>query len=273
MSESAPPPSHVVAAFGADGVSPVRLPGGSGAVWRCDDAVLRPAGDPVAAAWTATVFESLRVGQIRVPRPIRSLDGRWVVGGWCAQRFLSGRPAPRYEESMTASRYLSAALKDVPPARFLADREDPIGWADRLAWDADAEGVDRLSRLDHVDGAGLWLEIAAGREPVGAPDQVVHADLFGNVLFAGPAPPAIIDFTPLVRPAAYPAAVLVVDALAWGGAALDLAADAASEPEWQQLLRRACLFRLAQVLTHPRTTPAAQQQLVAATRALRPLFR
>lgn len=270
MSEFAPPPAHVVAAFGADSAPAMKLPGTSGTVWRFGDVVLRPAGDPVAAAWVAGVFESLRVAQIRIPRPVRSLDGRWVVGGWCAQRFLSGRPAARYDESITVSRYLSAALRDVPAPRFLEGREDLIGWADRLAWDSDADGA---ARLGDGDGAAAWMRLAVLRQPIDAPQQVVHADLFGNVLFAGAAPPGIIDFSPLVRPAGYPAAVLVVDALAWGDAPPDLADRAADEPDWNQLLLRACLFRLAIVLAHPRTTPAAQQRLLGEIKALRPLFR
>lgn len=270
MPEIAPPPIHVVAAFGADGAPPAGLASGSGTIWRFGDIVLRPAGDPVAAAWAAGVFESLRVAQIRIPRPVRSLDGRWVVGGWCAQRFLSGRPGPRYEESIVASRYLSAALRDVAAPRFLGDREDLVGWADRLAWDPDADGV---GRLGSGEAAAVWMQLAVQRQPVSAPQHLVHADLFGNVLFAGSAPPAIIDFSPLIRPAAYPAAVLVVDALAWGGAAIDLADRSADDPEWGQLLLRASLFRLAMVLAHPRSTPAAQERLRTAIKVLRPLFR
>lgn len=270
MSELAPPPAHVVAAFGADGAPAAKLPGTSGMVWRFGDVVLRPAADPVAAAWIAGVFESLRVAQIRIPRPVRSLDGRWVVGGWCAQRYLSGRPASRYDESISVSRYLSAALRDVPTPRFLEGRADLIGWADRIAWDPDADGA---GRLGDGEGATAWMALAVLRQPVSVPPQLVHADLFGNVLFAGAAPPGIVDFSPLVRPAAYPAAVLVVDALAWGGASAELADRAADERDWNQLLLRACLFRLAMVLAHSRTTPAAQQQLLAATKVLRPLFR
>ncbi len=82
MTDGIRPPAHVVAAFGADSAAAEQLPGVSGRVWRRGDIVLRPAGDPVSAAWESGVFESLRISGIRVPRPVRSLDGRWVVGGW-----------------------------------------------------------------------------------------------------------------------------------------------------------------------------------------------
>jgi hypothetical protein len=41
-------------------------------------------------------------------------------------------------------------------------------------------------------------------------------------------------------------------------------------PQWGQLLRRACLFRLAMVLTHPRATQAASDGLMAAIIRVRP---
>jgi uncharacterized protein (TIGR02569 family) len=105
---------------------------------------------------------------------------------------------------------------------------------------------------------------------VTAARQVIHGDLFGNVLFAGSAPPAVIDFIALARPAGFAAALVVVDAMAWGGAPLTLAAQGEHVQQWGQLLRRACLFRLAMVLTHPRATSAAREALTAAIIRLRP---
>jgi hypothetical protein len=86
-------------------------------------------------------------------------------------------------------------------------------------------------------------ELGRHRE-VDLPDQLVHADLARNVLFADGQPPAFIDFSPLRRPAALPLAVVAVDALQWSGArpeALDYLAD---EPEFDQLLARALIYRL-----------------------------
>lgn len=267
MSEGARPQAHIVAAFGAAGVAGTPLPGLSGRAWRFGDIVLLPAKDPVAAAWIAGVFESLRVTEFRVARPVRSLDGRWVVGGWRAERFMSGRPAPRYDDMLSASLHMDTALAGVAAPRFLMDRADWYGWADRLSWDRQTKDDGRLGQ---GDGAAAWFELAAGRSEVRARRQVIHADMFGNVLFAGSAPPAVVDFTPLVRPAGYAAALVVVDAVAWGGAPASLAAAPRAEvPDWGQLLRRAILFRLAMVLSHPRSTPAAVADLLTAARQLR----
>lgn len=261
------PAVHIVAAFGADGTEGQRLPGVSGRVWRHGDVVLRPASDPVSAAWECGVFESLRISDMRVARPIRSLDGRWVVGGWRAERFLSGRPAARYGDIVTAAFALDQALAGLDAPAFVLQRADWYGWMDRLSWDPEA---DPGSRFGDNDAARLWFEIAAGRTPVAAARQVIHGDLFGNVLFAGSAPPAVIGFTPLARPAGFAAALVVVDAIAWGDAPVALAAEGQHVSQWGQLLRRACLFRLGMVLTHTRSTPQAMDRLMTAIDRLRP---
>ena len=48
----------------------------------------------------------------------------------------------------------------------------------------------------------------ADRRDVRTASQVVHGDLFGNVLFAGDAPPAVIDITPYWRPAGWAVGVI-----------------------------------------------------------------
>lgn len=82
----------------------------------------------------------------------------------------------------------------------------------------------------------------------------MHGDLFGNVLFAGNAPPAVIDFTAYWRPAEWAAAVIAVDAVAWGGADSGLFHRWSHQAEWEQALVRAMLFRLAVHALHPLST-------------------
>jgi len=265
VNEPTPPPEHVLAAFGVAGIPGERLAGAVGQVWRHGDVVLKAVTDPVAAAWSAGVFESLRVSGIRVARPVRSLDGRWVVGRWCAQRFVSGRPSARYADTVRVSVQLHESLRGVARPRLLAERSDLIGWADRLAW---GEARSDEPGLEAGAGADLWSQIASARKPVRLPDQLIHCDLFGNVLFAGSAPPAVIDFNPLFRPAEFAAAVVVVDAVAWGGAPREFAAEWSDFPDWEALLRRAVLFRLALGLGHPRSTPESTTRIMTAARSL-----
>lgn len=262
------PPEYVLAAFGLGSTLTGRLPTEEGRVWRYGDTVVKPVTDPVEAAWSAGVFDSLRVTRVRLPRPVRASDGRWVVSGWSAHRFVSGRPARRYQETIAAGEVLHAALADIPVPKFIALREGLLAWADRFAW---GESSDQ-GRIESGHGAELLHRIAAGRRPLRMPAQVIHGDLFGNVLFAGSAPPAIIDFTPFHRPAAYASALVVVDAMAWGDAPADVAEVGQRIPEWGQLLRRAVLARIALNLTHPRSTPASLVGVLTAAESLAPMM-
>lgn len=244
------PPDHVLTAFNAAGVELERLTGGRRRTWRAGNAVVKPVAEPVAASWLASVLEQRPVPGVRIARPIRSSDGRWVVSGWTAHRFVAGSAAPRVDEIRSAGQALHKALADVPEPRFLRERTDLAGWADRLAW---GEVLDTEERLGHGHGATVYRELAAFRRPVTLPSQVVHGDLFGTVLFAGDADPAVVDVAPFWRPAGWAIAVLAVDAVARGGAPIELVGEWADGADWPQLVRRAALFRLAASLAHPRT--------------------
>lgn len=71
------PDPGVLAAFG-EHADPVRLPGGEGTAWRAGQIVLKPAGDPRVARWTAELYRDLdrvtagRDLGFRVPRPLRA---------------------------------------------------------------------------------------------------------------------------------------------------------------------------------------------------------
>lgn len=266
---STSPPAHVLAAFGAGGVAPDQLPGGRGVAFRCGDIVFKPVDNTAESSWIAATFEQLRISGIRVARPVRSSDGRWVVAGWSAQRYVSGRVEPRYNEIIETSLILHEALAGVANPRYLRDRHDLYSWADRLAWGEPASGE---WSLGDGHGARLFQELAIGRKSVDLPRQVVHGDMFGNVLFAGSAPPAVIDITPYWRPAVWSAAVIAVDALSWGGAQTELLQDWADLPEWPQMLLRALMFRLAVSLSHPRSTPSSLVEMLSAAEVIRPFL-
>jgi len=264
-----PPPDHVLRAFGAATDPPELVDGARRSGWRCGNIVIRPVEDPAQASWLATTFEQLQVTGVRLARPVRSSDGRWVVAGWSAQRFVSGSPAPRIDDILAAAVALHEALAPVPEPRFLRDRTDLHSWADRLSW-GDVDDEDGRTGSGH--GGRLFAALAAGRRPVDTTSQVVHGELFGNVLFAGSAPPAVIDITPYWRPASWAAAVIAVDALSWGGASTDLLGEWNELPEWPQMLRRALLFRLAVSLSHPRTTPSAMVEILSAAEVVEPFL-
>src|SRR5699024_10914991 len=160
------------------------------------------------------------------------------------------------------------ALADVAQPPSQQERDDHEGKADRWAWDR------RTGNPAWPDAArrDAFVELARGRSEVVLPNQLVHGDLFGNVLFAGSAPPAVVGFSPLWRPASYAAALVVLDAVAWGGAAPDLALRWQHRQQWGEMLRRAALARLALAATHPRSGAAATAGIVHAAASLAPFM-
>ncbi|WP_084792037.1 TIGR02569 family protein [Actinopolyspora mortivallis] len=242
-----PPPTHVRAAFGARGEEVELLEGGL--AWRCggdEGVLLKLAANTAEAAWVARVLDTLDPEEMRLARPLRSTDGRWVVSGWSARRDLVGRPEPRHDEVVAMSLRLHSATGGLEKPRFLDARRDIYALADRVAW-----GEEDVV-LPEDNGGRLFDVLAGSRRPVTLRSQVVHGDLFGNVLFSGNAPPGLIDFVPFWRPAEWAAAVVVIDALAWGGSDPAIVERWSHLAEWPQVLLRALLFRLALHALHPR---------------------
>jgi uncharacterized protein (TIGR02569 family) len=232
------PSAEVLGGFGVRGEA-ARLPGGQGQTWRVGGVVLKPAGLPEEAVWTADILSTMETsGRFRVAKPLRAGDGGWLVSGWQAWRAVTGEPDPRrWHDVLAVGQAFHQALAGLPRPGFLDVRDDPWSYAERVAWE-----------VLPVDGEGamarLLAELAAARRPVASPAQPVHGDLLGNVLFAGGLPPAVIDWSVYFRPPSWALAVAVVDALTWHGAPPTLIRRVESE-DWHQMLVRALMFRIA----------------------------
>jgi uncharacterized protein (TIGR02569 family) len=233
-----PVPAVVLDAFGLTGPAK-QFPGGEGRSVRVGAAVLKPAEDGPEATWIAELLTRIAEDGFRLPRPLRALDGRWVVDGWSASRFVEGESAPggRWGELLAAARAFHRALSAAPRPSFLSSRTHRWAMADRVAW-----GEAPVTPLPEV--APLLSRLQSSRLPITADGQLVHGDLSGNVLFADGRPPAIIDFSPYWRPAAYADAIVAVDGLLWFDADPELLRLADSSQDFPQLLVRAQIFRL-----------------------------
>ncbi len=264
------PPEHVLAAFGIKGGEPEALGDGWDGGWRYGEVVLSLVPDHARAAWSAKVRETLFVDGLRLARPVRSTDGRYVVSGWRADTYVAGSPEPRHDEVVSAGVRLHEACVDIERPRFLTQAPVPP-WtdidvftaADRAAWEerplqalplGAPEVPDTEERRRCVELVG---QLAGLRKATTSPSQLVHGDLYGTVLFAGTAAPGITDITPYWRPASWAAGVAVVDALSWGDADDGLIERWEALPEWTQMLLRALIFRLSVHALHPRSTPEA----------------
>ncbi|GAC83502.1 TIGR02569 family protein [Gordonia paraffinivorans] len=264
------PPVHVLNTFGLTAHPPVALGDSWIGGWRVGEVVLSLVPDHARAAWSASVRETLYVEGLRIARPFRATDGRYVVSGWRADTYIAGNPEPRHDEVVLVADRLHEALASLERPRFLLQPPAPphtdvdvFTAADRAAWEdvplrsARAAGMAEPTSPDGVQSVEMLKTLAKLRKPVDLPSQVVHGDLFGTVLFAGAAAPGITDIVPYWRPAPWAAAVAVVDALAWGGADAELIDRWSDQPEWPQMMLRATMFRLAVHALHPRSTSGA----------------
>jgi uncharacterized protein (TIGR02569 family) len=233
------PPPHVLAAFGLAG-PPVLLAGGQGQSVLADGAVLKPAGSAEGVEWAADLFTELQAdAAFRVPRLLRSAAGGCVVDGWMASEFVEGESGPvgRWKELLRAGRAFHQALKSVPRRDGLGREQHPWAVADRVAW-----GETTVVMPSNVrKSLRRLLDLL---QPVDAPNQLVHGDLTGNVLFAPGLAPAVIDFSPYWRPVSYADAIVAADGLLYYDADQELVESAVPGAEGLQMLTRALIFRL-----------------------------
>lgn len=233
------PPAAVLAAFGARGDA-VRLPGGQGRTWRAGQIVVKPGGLTAEAEWVAEVLSTVEeTPRFRVARPVRAVDGNWVVQGWQAWRLTPGTPDPRrWDEVLLAGQAFHEALAGLDRPAFLEGRDDPWTYGDRIAWQ-------ELPLRGGEVMAELLEPLGSARQDVDLSLQPVHGDLLGNVMFADGMAPAVIDWPVYYRPVSWAAAVAVVDALTWHGAPAALVERWAGLAAWDQMLIRALMYRIA----------------------------
>lgn len=241
---SHPPAPDIVRAFGVSGVGLTPLRGGQGRTWSDGRVVLKPVDNPAEHVWVAEVCAAwVHHDVVRVPRPLRSLDGAWVHGGWAAHEWAAGRDASMAADSAEirqAGEDFHRLVSGLERPGFLDDRDDPWAHGDRVAWEgAEPEG-DPVTRA-------LVRRIRSAFEPVASPPQVLHGDIGGNVLLADGLPPAVIDWPPYFRPAGFALAVTATDAVCWEGVPLQILDEWSDVPEWDQLLLRALAYRIGTV--------------------------
>jgi uncharacterized protein (TIGR02569 family) len=232
------PTRHVLAAFGVAGLPPAPLAGGQGTSWLAGDLVLKPADLHLAELeWLADVYSQVRDDGFRIARQRRAADGSVCVDGWCATDYLAGQHAERrWADAIAVGERLHAALRGLPRPGFLDQRSSPWAVGDRVAWGEIPAA--EFAQVNHVP------RLAAALRPVGAPSQLIHGDLGGNVLFHDRLTPAIIDFSAYWRPVAFASAIVVADALVWEGADARLLDAVGPVEDFGQYLVRALIFRV-----------------------------
>lgn len=238
-------PSHpVLAMFGLDGEKLTPVDDGRG--WRTGSIVLYPVTDVSEVSWAGQALASIELPSVTIERPLRSRDGRLAVGGWAVYRSPEATGAALdVERTIKLSTQLHAATKHLQRPDFLDRRTDPLARADRMAW-GELDG----DQLDEARG-GRWFAVLAGScTPVELPDQIIHAELYGNVR-PGADGLVVSGFRPFFRPTEWATALIVVDAIVAGDGGEELLAEWSGTPFWRQLLLRAMLFRFAAHALNP----------------------
>jgi len=234
------PEKDVLKAFNATGV-PVLFPGGQGTTWLVGDAVLKPVGNIAETLYVADVMESIVEDGFRVPRPIKSVEGKWLYKNWCAYNRIDGEHVKgRWEEKIALSKTFHKALSSYPRPDYLDKETNRYAIADRIAWQelpikADEKIIPVLEKLQNLI------------RPIQVTNQLIHGDFTGNILFHEGQVPAVIDFVAYWRPANYAIAIMIADAIVWEAAdksIFDLVSDI---PEIVQLVIRAEIGRIIQL--------------------------
>jgi uncharacterized protein (TIGR02569 family) len=237
------PTVGVARAFRVNDRALLPLPGGQDTAWTDGRLVLKPVAFPAEHAWVCDVYADWPASDVvRVPEPVASFHGHgWLVEGWGAHVLVPGRDLDLPTELpvvRAASDAFHAVVADLPRPAFLDDRTDPWSFGDRVAFEGfepqgDAQTLRVIARLRQA------------LRPVYAHDQVIHGDILPNVLVAPALPPAVIDWPPYYRPAGLANAIAATDAVTFHGAPLALFDEWAAGRDWDQLLVRALLYRLA----------------------------
>lgn len=236
----AAPTLDVLNAFGVREI-PHLLPGGAGTTYQAGNIILKPVANSAEADCLAYLFSSIEEVGFRVARPIQSVHGTWSVNGWTASHFVLGREVKgRWNEKVAVSRAFHQALSAYTQPLHIATAQHPWAIADRFAWGE--QEVTYHQRL-----APALDELVRLLQPVALPNQLIHGDMTGNILFHSGLSPAVIDMAPYWRPAEFATAIIVVDCIVWEGADATLVESVVNIEQMYQLLLRAAIRRIMEL--------------------------
>ncbi|MEK6857456.1 MAG: hypothetical protein AABX39_02615 [Nanoarchaeota archaeon] len=233
-------PKKIIEAFGLKGTVR-RLKGGRGTTYLVGKTVLKPVDNKTEAQWVAETFSKIKTNKIRLPEYIKSKKNKWVENGWIAYKYISGKHyKKRLNDKIDVCDTFQSVLRRIDCPKFMKTRNDPWSRADRIVWEEE-------SLKCHKKIKPYAIKLMRHFKPISLKKQIIHGDIGGNILFAKGKPPAIIDFSPYYRPTDFALAILVVDALVWGGASAKILNIFKEKKEFDQLLLRAELRRILEI--------------------------
>lgn len=236
---------EIMKAFGLNGeIEP--LSGGQNTSVKIGGYVLKPVDDSNYYEWVQGVFDQLMPKTYRISRPIRSIEGNYIVNGHMVCSFEPGElRACNIEEKLLVAKALHKDLNSLGYERWPI-ANDPWSRAHRIVWGDECLPEDLDGKILGI--LESLLEKLSVRTRLDF--QIIHSDLYGNILFHDSFEPLVIDFSPTIGPPVYAEAIMICDGIAWEGCDLKYL-DLIDERE---MILRASLFRLITVAIFPGLT-------------------
>lgn len=245
-------PPDVLDAFGLPHTA-VPLAGGQGSSWRVGDFVLKPNEESYEGI--SIMVNQLEPIGFRVSYHHPTLSGSYTYNGWGCTKFeawkeVTGRIQEKYAVALSLHDLFWAIQRptDWHPSDSPWSRAHEFVWWER-------ELPDNI----HPEIYQTIQEVVKHTKPISFTNQIIHGDLCGNILFHETLPPVVIDFSLDYRPREYAEAILIADSIAWENGGEE--AYSLLPPNSEQMLLRACLFRLAtKAFLRPDNLPSFQKE-------------
>jgi uncharacterized protein (TIGR02569 family) len=250
MNTKSPPSKEVLEKFGITEEAAL-LSGGQRTTFKAGNFILKPTASEEYVSWVANVFENIKQDGFRVAKYVKSSNGRYVVDGWICQEYLLGEhdhAKTRWQEIIELCKVFHSALAEFlepnfSKSDFLGKGNDPWSMADKMAWG-------EIPREYYPQLKEPIEKLLSVLKPVNLPNQIIHGDFGGNVLFHPSLPPAVIDFSPYWRPAELASAVIIVNAISLENAPLSILDYVEDVKEINQMLVRAQLRMIFETDQH-----------------------
>ncbi|MGZ7496017.1 TIGR02569 family protein [Corynebacterium sp. ZY180755] len=256
--ELSPLPDHVRDAFHAGEFEAQQLGLAWDYGWRVGEQVFAQVAHPDRSAWSSRVRENLHADGVRIVRPIRSTDGRFINAGWRASHYVAGNLARRVDETVAAALRLDEALQhvEIPDSFYEIDSADIYSIADHCAWaKKPIEQLEFNMDIPAQETAHDLIErISRLLRDIDAPRQVVHADMFATTIYAGNQAPTVTDLVGVAHPKGYTAALAIIDTLIAGVSDESIIDRFRHVDNIDQLLLRALAYRVFVHALHPQAT-------------------
>lgn len=228
-------PLDVLDAFGLPHTA-TPLPGGQGNSWRVGDFVCKP--HETAYEWISEIVNQIKPVDFRVSYHHKTLSGNYTHHGWWCTYFEQGQEVTgRITEKYHIARGLHDLLGKIQKPTDWNPSDSPWSRAHEIVW-----WERKLPTDIHPEIYKTIQNVMNLLPPLSLPNQIIHGDLCGNILFHETLPPVVIDFSLDYRPREYAEAILIADSIVWENGGEE--AYSLLPPHSEQILLRACLFRL-----------------------------